>query len=69
MNSVLLLFIAAGHPEFDEQTVRSIVDTSLESGKMDSKDSEAMQQSYQQLEPQQDFALLQRICCDHIRKH
>mmetsp|Transcript_8372 Transcript_8372/g.25117 ORF Transcript_8372/g.25117 Transcript_8372/m.25117 type:complete len:216 (-) Transcript_8372:4082-4729(-) len=59
-----------GHPEFNERTVRSIVDAKLQRNMMTAQEAEVSNKSYQQLgdQCQQDYALLQGICAQHLRK-
>lgn len=57
-----------GHPEFSEQTVRSIVEASVPSGRMGAQEQQLIRDSYERLDPQRDYALLQRICTNHLRK-
>lgn len=66
--SILCLCLGAGHPEFSEQTVRSIVEASVPSGRMGPREQELIRVSYDRLDPQKDYTLLQRICSSHIRK-
>ncbi len=59
---------AAGHPEFNRATIEAIVDARLVKHTMGERDKSASAESYEKLDPAQDFALLQRLCTSHLRK-
>ncbi len=62
---------SAGHPEFNERTVRSIVKAGQQRGTMGPPEAALAEGSYQKLDPQQwqrDYSLIQRICSRHLRK-